>query len=235
MLVERVIFFDGMVYQIEEEVYSDSDHSSVYTSEDSFEVDEDLQNQFTSINPLFSEHTESIKKSISTAGGFTETMEKKSKVTKDDSKASEGKSGDDASGIDMSDKDGDVTPKQKKGKKGKKGKDEKEEDTKTKGKEEKKEEKKSDSKPKKPKKEATGVKKKKAGDAPLRFHKKEVLYRNSPGLSQLQTDYESKLWPRHYLDNVMENRMKRFDEIEEEKKAMKSPKQAESRPTEAVE
>ena len=64
MLVERVIFFDGMVYQIEEEVYSDSDHSSVYTSEDSFEIDEDLQNQFRAFNPLFDEKTESIKKSL---------------------------------------------------------------------------------------------------------------------------------------------------------------------------
>merc|ERR1712032_600292 len=64
MLVERVIFFDGMVYQIEEEVYSDSDHSSVYTSEDSFEIDEDLQNQFKSINPLFDDKTESFKKSL---------------------------------------------------------------------------------------------------------------------------------------------------------------------------
>ena len=42
MKVERVIFYDGMVYQIEEEIYSDDDHSSVYTSEDSFEEDERL-------------------------------------------------------------------------------------------------------------------------------------------------------------------------------------------------
>ena len=43
MIVERVIFFEGMVYQIQEEVYSDSDHSSVWTSDDSFSEDEDLQ------------------------------------------------------------------------------------------------------------------------------------------------------------------------------------------------
>ena len=42
MLVERVIFFDGMVYQIEEEIYSEEGHSSVYTSEDSFEEDDSL-------------------------------------------------------------------------------------------------------------------------------------------------------------------------------------------------
>ena len=42
MLVERIVFFDGMVYQIEEELYSDEDHSSVYTSEDSFEEDMSL-------------------------------------------------------------------------------------------------------------------------------------------------------------------------------------------------
>ena len=46
MLVERVIFFEGQVYQIEEEIYSDSDHSSVYTSEDSFEEDDKLQSMF---------------------------------------------------------------------------------------------------------------------------------------------------------------------------------------------
>ncbi len=42
MLIERMIFFEGMVYQIEEEVYSDPDHSSVYTSEDSFEEERNL-------------------------------------------------------------------------------------------------------------------------------------------------------------------------------------------------
>ena len=36
------VFFDGAVYMIEEEIYSDADHSSVYTSEDSFEEDETL-------------------------------------------------------------------------------------------------------------------------------------------------------------------------------------------------
>lgn len=42
MIVQKLIFFEGIVYQIEEEVYSDSDHSSVYTSEDDFEQDRDI-------------------------------------------------------------------------------------------------------------------------------------------------------------------------------------------------
>ena len=46
MTIERQIFFNGMVYMIEEEVYSDPDHSSVYTSEDSFESDKGLQNDY---------------------------------------------------------------------------------------------------------------------------------------------------------------------------------------------
>jgi hypothetical protein len=37
--VQRTLIFQGMVYVIEEEVYSDSDNSSVYTSEDDFEED----------------------------------------------------------------------------------------------------------------------------------------------------------------------------------------------------
>ena len=45
MLIQRVVFYDGMVYQIEEEIYSDEDHSSVYTSEDSFEEDDKLRIQ----------------------------------------------------------------------------------------------------------------------------------------------------------------------------------------------
>jgi hypothetical protein len=41
-----MIFFEGIVYQIEEEVFSDSDHSSVYTSEDDFEVDKTIPKEF---------------------------------------------------------------------------------------------------------------------------------------------------------------------------------------------
>ena len=36
----------GMVYVIEEEVYSDSDNSSVYTSEDSFEEERYMVQQY---------------------------------------------------------------------------------------------------------------------------------------------------------------------------------------------
>ena len=43
MIIEKLVFFEGMVYQIEEEIYSETDHSSVYTSEDSFEEDDRLQ------------------------------------------------------------------------------------------------------------------------------------------------------------------------------------------------
>ena len=41
-----------MVYQIEEELYSDSDHSSVYTSEDEFEVSKNIQKRFKKDQPL---------------------------------------------------------------------------------------------------------------------------------------------------------------------------------------
>ena len=54
MLVERLVFFEGMVYQIEEEIYSESDHSSVYTSEDSFEEDDTLQRKYKKYSPLLS-------------------------------------------------------------------------------------------------------------------------------------------------------------------------------------
>ena len=55
VIIQRQIFFEGVVYQIEEELYSDSDHSSVYTSEDEFEVDKTLQQRFKEVNPLLSE------------------------------------------------------------------------------------------------------------------------------------------------------------------------------------
>ena len=50
MIIERMIYFEGMVYKIEEEVYSDPDHSSVYTSEDSFESDTGIQGRFAKAN-----------------------------------------------------------------------------------------------------------------------------------------------------------------------------------------
>jgi hypothetical protein len=52
VLVEREVFFKGMVYIIEEEVYSDSDRSSCYTSEDDFEKQKDLSKSFHHAFPL---------------------------------------------------------------------------------------------------------------------------------------------------------------------------------------
>lgn len=54
VIIKRQIFFEGVVYQIEEELYSDSDHSSVYTSEDEFEEDKGLQSQFKQSNRVLS-------------------------------------------------------------------------------------------------------------------------------------------------------------------------------------
>ena len=50
-----------MVYVIEEEVYSDSDKSSVYTSEDEFKVDKDIQNNFVKKFPLLNLAAEQAK------------------------------------------------------------------------------------------------------------------------------------------------------------------------------
>ena len=52
MIIEKMIYYEGMVYKIEEEVYSDPDHSSVYTSEDSFESDPGMQGLFAKNNPI---------------------------------------------------------------------------------------------------------------------------------------------------------------------------------------
>ena len=47
------IFLDGVVYLIEEELYSDSECSSVYTSEeDGFEIDKQLPGKFKTQYPL---------------------------------------------------------------------------------------------------------------------------------------------------------------------------------------
>ena len=56
MLVEREVFFRGMVYIIEEEVYSDSDRSSVYTSEDDFEENDAMVGVWCQENPLVNEN-----------------------------------------------------------------------------------------------------------------------------------------------------------------------------------
>ena len=41
-MIERQVWFKGHVYVIEEELFSESDKSSVYSSEDSFELEEEL-------------------------------------------------------------------------------------------------------------------------------------------------------------------------------------------------
>jgi len=46
-LIERQIFFKGMVYIVEEEVHSDSECSSVYSSEDDFEDERGICKRFT--------------------------------------------------------------------------------------------------------------------------------------------------------------------------------------------
>lgn len=53
-IISKLIFFEGIVYQIEEEVFSDSDHSSVYTSEDDFKTDKMMAKKYKANNPLLS-------------------------------------------------------------------------------------------------------------------------------------------------------------------------------------
>ena len=43
---------------------------------------------------------------------------------------------------------------------------------------------------------------------------KKEYFTNSPDLTAQQRDYESKLLPRHYKDNICNTRMHRFEEIE---------------------
>jgi hypothetical protein len=54
VIIQRQVFFQGAVYIINEELYSDSEHSSVYTSEDDFEVDKTLAKRYKENNPLLS-------------------------------------------------------------------------------------------------------------------------------------------------------------------------------------
>ena len=51
-LIERQVFYRGAVYIIEEELYSDSENSSVYTSEDSFSENDDTLDLFCEAYPL---------------------------------------------------------------------------------------------------------------------------------------------------------------------------------------
>ena len=63
VVIERHIFFEGCVYQIQEELYSDSDHSSVYTSEDDFTVEKNLPKRFKAKNPQVSDLVSSLQQS----------------------------------------------------------------------------------------------------------------------------------------------------------------------------
>jgi len=74
---------------IEEEVYSDSDHSSIYTSEDEFEQDDTLQQRFSIHNPLMagelmdgsklasSVNTSVLPANLRSIGGDTKTVQMK--------------------------------------------------------------------------------------------------------------------------------------------------------------
>jgi hypothetical protein len=50
--VEREVWFKGNVYVIEEEIYSESDKSSVYTSEDSYHEDDEITTEWAKKFPL---------------------------------------------------------------------------------------------------------------------------------------------------------------------------------------
>ena len=80
--------------------------------------------------------------------------------------------------------------------------------------ESKKEEKKGAKTPPKAKKgPVTMASSKKKTSMPKKIEKIEH-FSNTPGLTDQQRDYESKLWPRHYKENVINARMRKFDEIE---------------------
>lgn len=53
--IEREVWFKGAVFVIEEEVYSESDNSSCYTSEDSWSEEEELEDRYCTSFPLISE------------------------------------------------------------------------------------------------------------------------------------------------------------------------------------
>jgi len=66
VIIERHIFFEGVVYQIQEELYSDEGHSSVYTSEDDFMEDKLLQGRLKPQKPLVSDRTSNPRVYINT-------------------------------------------------------------------------------------------------------------------------------------------------------------------------
>ena len=68
-IITRKIFFEGVVYQIEEEILSDDDNSSVYTSDDSYGYDKSLQMRFKEVNPSITEQADSVAASFNKPTG----------------------------------------------------------------------------------------------------------------------------------------------------------------------
>ena len=60
-MIERSVFYKGSVYVVEEEMYSDSDNSSIYTSEDSFDEDNDVGMIFKEKSPLKTKKVEVVE------------------------------------------------------------------------------------------------------------------------------------------------------------------------------
>ena len=68
------------------------------------------------------------------------------------------------------------------------------------------------------KKAALKVKERKAGFERKVVTRKEEITTQTAGLTQLQQDYEPKTKPKPYKPEVMDNRVIRFSEMEEERK-----------------
>ena len=60
-MIERSVFYKGSVYVVEEEMYSDSDNSSIYTSEDSFDEDDNVGMIFKAKSPLKTKKVEVVE------------------------------------------------------------------------------------------------------------------------------------------------------------------------------
>ena len=63
-IIQRRIVFEGVIYQFDEELYSDSDNSSVYPSSDDFSSDDDLQRRFKLANPLVDDNEKTITDNV---------------------------------------------------------------------------------------------------------------------------------------------------------------------------
>ena len=68
------------------------------------------------------------------------------------------------------------------------------------------------------KKAALKAKDRKAGFARKVVTRKEEITTQTAGLTQLQQDYEQTTKPKHYKPAVMDNRVARLSELEEERK-----------------